>query len=102
MNVITNNVPRDVLDGWELSPSERAQFDYIDWAAIERGEDSASFFRYKGEVYDLGEFQSLSAPGRHDFPRDEWDGIRTDSFFSALLVRFVDDGERVIVALALS
>ena len=37
----TNNVPRDLVDAWELSPKERAEFDYIDWQAIEDGRDSA-------------------------------------------------------------
>lgn len=85
----TNNVPRDVVDAYELTADERKEFDYIDWAAVERGEESASFFRFKGEVYDLGEFEVTTLEG--------WDGMQTDSFFSATVVRFVDNFERVIV-----
>jgi hypothetical protein len=42
LTVTTNNHHRPVVDAWELTPSERAQFDYLDWAAIEEGSDSAS------------------------------------------------------------
>lgn len=99
VEVICNNVPRDILEGYELSASERADFDYLDWDAIERGEESASFFRYRGEVYDLGDIPAVDS--RPDVAPDwqaGWDGIATDSFFSGILVRYVEDFERVVVA----
>ena len=92
----TNNVPRDVVEAFELTAEERAEFDYLDWSAIERGEDSASFFRYRGEVYDLGEFMRWD--GVPDSPLARWDGYQSDSFFSGLLVRYCENFERVIVA----
>jgi hypothetical protein len=96
LTIITNNVPRDVLDGYDLTLGERAEFDYLDWSAIEQGEDSASFFRYKGEVYDLGEFGHTF--GMPEFsPIRAWDGYISDSFFSGIVVRFCDDFERVVV-----
>jgi hypothetical protein len=105
LKVITNNVPRDIVDAWELSAGERAEFDYLDWPAIDDGRDSASFFRYKGALHDLGEFTAdygiLKGSG---LPAhlSEWDGYRSDSFYSALVVRYVDQYERVIVGLVLS
>jgi hypothetical protein len=98
MRIKTNNVPRDVIDAYELSADERAEFDYLDWPAIERGEDSASFVRYRGELYDLREFERWDSPASPT--REGWDGFRSDSYFSGLVVRFVDDGERVVVGLA--
>lgn len=95
LTIRTNNVPRDVIDAWELSADERAEFDYIDWPAVDRGEASASFFRFKGELYDLGEFMVWDNPASPT--RVGWDGYRSDSFFSGLVVRYVDDCERVIV-----
>lgn len=105
IRIITNNVPRPVVDAYELTPAERAEFDYLDWAAIEAGSDSASFFRYRGTLYDLGEFS-------HDYgitrgtglPEhlSRWDGYQSDSFFSGTLVRFVDDGESVVVGTFIS
>ena len=90
VRVTTNNIPRDVLYGFELTARERAEFDYLDWDAIERGEDSATFFRYKGEVYDLSEFEPYP-------PLGNWHGYQPDSFFSGLVIRFTDDYEQVIV-----
>lgn len=95
LTIITNNVPRDVLEGYELTPAERDEFDYIDWSAVERGEDSCSFFRYKGDLYDLGEFERWDNPASPT--RQGWDGIQPDSFFSGVLVRYCDNFERIIV-----
>ncbi len=100
MTIKTNNVPRDVVEAHELTEAERAEFDYLDWPAIEDGRGSASFFRYKGEVYDLGEFEVWDNPASPT--RQNWDGFRSDSFFSAIVVRYVEDYERVVVGLALS
>lgn len=101
LTVRTNNIPRDVIDAYELSESERAEFDYIDWPAVERGEASASFFRYKGRLYDLGEFDRANEVGHVSIP-GQWDGFLSDSFFSGIAVRYVDNYERVVVALVLS
>lgn len=93
LTIITNHVPRDIVDGWELTPQEREEFDYLDWDAIERGEDSASFVRYKGELYDLGD---LERPTSDIFPG--WDAYLSDTFFSGVLFRYVeDDGDWRIV-----
>lgn len=98
--IITNNVPRDVINAYELTADERAQFDYIDWDAIDNSSSSASFFRYRGELYDLGESEVWDNPMSPT--RAGWDGFRSDSFFSGLVVRYVDNFERVVVGLALS
>lgn len=89
IKVTTNNVPRDLVDAWDLSASERAEFDYLDWDAIEDGRDSATFLRFKGHTYDLGEFQTTS--GLPEFsPLRKWDGYLSDSFFSGVVVRYCD------------
>lgn len=90
MNITTNNVPRDLLDALELSPEDRAAFDYLPWDAIDAGRDSATFVRYRGRLYDLGEFMRSDA-------FQPWDGFASDSYFSGIVVRFVDHGERCIV-----
>jgi hypothetical protein len=92
MKVTTNNVPRDIIEGYELTEKERAEFDYIDWKAIEAGEDSVVFVRYKGELYDLDEFESMW-PNRFE----GWDGIQPETHFSGLLIKFVNKFEQVIV-----
>lgn len=85
MEIRTNNIPRDLIGWYQLSEKEREEFDYLDWAAIDDGRDSATFFKYKGRLYDLGEFvitpESLKP----------WDGMAGDSAFSGVLIRLVDD-----------
>lgn len=87
----TNGRARPVLSWHDLTPRERKQFSHY------RGEDDgASYVRYRGAVYDLS-----------DFPRAPpslapWDGALPDSAFSAVLARFIDNGESVILGVALS
>ena len=97
ITIHTNNVPRPILDGYELTEAERSDFDYLNWTAIEEGTDSASFIRYKGRVYDLGEFQTTSGMPAFS-PLTKWHGYLSDSFFSGVLVRYTEDHEYVVVA----
>ncbi len=99
IEVTTNHVPRDIIEAYELTADERAEFDYHDWKKIDAGEDSASFFRYKGQLYDLAEFErweSIQSPTMRADGR--WDGFTAWTYFSGVLVRYVDEFERVIVA----
>jgi hypothetical protein len=97
IRVITNNVPRDIVDAYELTLAERVEFDYLDWDSIDQGSDSATFLRYRGVTYDLGEFQTTHGlPVFNPLARD-WDGYHSDSFFSGIVVRYVNDFEQVIV-----
>jgi hypothetical protein len=95
LNIITNSVPRDVVEAWELTAGERAEFDYLDWDAIEQGTDSASFVRYKGSLLDLGEFERWDNPASPT--RQGWDGVRPDSFFSGVVVRYADEQCETVV-----
>jgi hypothetical protein len=95
MKLVCNNVPRDIVHGFELTEKERAEFDYLDSV------DDGSFFRFKGKVYDLGEFMRITPQIAPHPQREGWEkfhGYSSDSFFSGLLVRYVDSFERVIVA----
>lgn len=96
LKIVTNNVPRDVVEAYELSADERTDFDYLDWSAIDEGRDSGSFVRYRGELYDLSEFTAWDNPASPTRDR-RWDGVRADTFFSGLVVRYCDDHERVVV-----
>lgn len=84
---VTNWHRRPVIEAWELTASERAEFDYLDWPAIEDGRDSASFVRYRGELHDLGDVMcaegAILAAG--------WHGFNSDSFFSGTAYRYVTD-----------
>lgn len=93
MDIITNNVPREVVEAYELPIDVRDEFDYLDWTNIEMGADSATFVKYKGQWYDLGDFISTNAPGLDAF--SEWDAYVSDSFFSGVLVKYVNEDGRM-------
>jgi hypothetical protein len=91
LGVRTNHHRRELIDGFTLSAKEREQFDYLNWAGIDEGTDSASFFRFRGELYDLGTFIRDACPAG-------WDGGMATSAFGGVIVRVVEvDGERCIV-----
>lgn len=90
MEIRTNNIPRDIIDAYQLSDKAREEFDYLDWEKIDNGEDSATFFRYKGRLYDLGEFV------RTPESLKPWDGMADDSAFSGILIRLVDDDQIIV------
>jgi hypothetical protein len=95
VKIVTNNHRREVIDAWQLTEAERAEFDYLDWEALERGEDSASFVRYKGELIDLGENEMGYGSPTPDWLAG-WHGYRSDSFFSGIVWRYpIDDLEPV-------
>jgi hypothetical protein len=100
MKIITNNVPRPIIEGYELTDEERwNDFDYYNWKNIENGNDSMpQFVRYKGELYDLSEFVPTHGLSP-DNPLRKWNGYRSDSFFSGLLIKWVEfsNHEEVIV-----
>lgn len=116
ITIHTNNHVRPLLQACELKLSELKEFDYLlenpetmtDEELQQAWMDSgANFIRYKGELYDLSEFVRIVPPGSqsvgfehhdHNDHFNGWHGIRTDSYFSGLLVRLVgDSGESVIV-----
>jgi hypothetical protein len=88
LTIITNNVPREVVEAYELPIEVRDEFDYLDWTNIEMGWDDRQFVQYKDQWYDLGDFISTNAPGLDAF--SEWDAYVSDSFFSGVLVKYAD------------
>lgn len=95
LRITTNHHERPIVEAYELTADERAEFDYVDWSAVDRGEASASFVRYRGELVDLSEFEVWDNPASPT--RMGWHGVRPDSYFSGLVVRYSDDYEYVIV-----
>lgn len=101
--LICNRAPRPLLSLYELTEKEREEFGYIE------DDVSARLVRYKGSIYDAFDTQRIEPdsfrahptggamrvhPGE---PLAYFDSIITESFFSGIVFRFVDDGESVIV-----
>lgn len=94
LTVCTNNVPRDYSYGMEFSGKERKemleQFDYLS----EEEFNQQSFINYKGYWYDLGEFMRIDD---NEGELGKWQGYRSDSYFSGIVVRYVENNERVVM-----
>ena len=90
--ITTNHVPRDLIFGYELTDDERREFDYIDIEEL----DHHRFFRYKGIIYDTNEFESTQGLPT-DSVLSSWQGFQSSSAFHAVVIRFSDDFESVIV-----
>lgn len=97
LRIVTNNIPRDILYWYDLTEKERREFDYLD---TEERQSDATFFRYRGATYDLGEFMRIDVNAPESMK--QWHGYSSDSYFSGVLVRYVENFERVICALYLS
>lgn len=108
LTVVTNNRPRQLVCFADLSEAERRDLDYIP----EEEHYTPRIFRYRGGVYDVNEFVRIVPRARagalsfvhahtveEDSPLLAWDGIQTDSFFSAIVLRYAPDTdyEEVIV-----
>lgn len=110
-----------VLRPLELTSEELANFDYLldnpeglddEGLQCAWADSGATFFRYRDSLYDLREFVRIVRPGSNDNPfchRDfngtlaAWDGIQTDSYFSAIVVKYIgDDSELLRVGLYLA
>jgi hypothetical protein len=95
MNIKTNNKFRDILRAYDLTEREREEFDYYTVDEL----DDAMFFRYKGDVFDLGEFMRCPArvPPAYAPILTEWDGYMSDSYFSGVVIRYDDNIEQIQV-----
>ena len=86
MRIITNNQPRQLIYGYELTEKQRQDFDYLEDI------DGNNFVKYKGNIYDVSEFMST-----HNMDSLKgWDGYSSDSFFSGILIKYIDS-DTVIV-----
>lgn len=83
VNIITNNQPRLCLDWNELTEKEKEQ-----WRGDINPDDAGSFVRYKDHCYWLdGEFMVMTDMTHYP----EWHGVLQDTYFSGILMKFVDD-----------
>ena len=90
MEIITNNKPRPMLALWELPESVQKDFDYV-----LPDDGSCRFVKYKGQWMDCFDMQSISREqGFNHF--GGWHGIASDTFFSGVLVRFVNDNDVIV------
>lgn len=93
MEVTTDHKPREIIEGYALTEKERAEFDYLDWPKIDAGEDSASFVRYRSQLYNLGECMRFTSP-----VEGGWQGYWEESYSTAVVARYVQkDGDTFVI-----
>lgn len=92
IKTVTNNQPRPVLYGFELTKKEQSEFDYLDFDSDDG--DFATFFRYKGNVYHIGD--SMRVEPMNSLCKG-WVGYFGESYFSAVVFKYVNDCDNVIV-----
>lgn len=99
LTIRTNHVPRDVLRWFDLSPKEQSEFDYLD---SDDRRMEAEFVRYRGWVYDLHDMERGWGGTQMPEPFAGWDNYLSDSYFSGILIKWLNDGEQVVCATWLS
>lgn len=77
----------DILAGWQLSNKEKRQFYY--YSSLSDLHE-ASFFRYRGRVYDMEEFSIFQDANRPDAFKN-WEAYSNDTYSSGLVIRFAPD-----------
>ena len=92
LQIITNNIPREFIYGYDLPESVREDFDYMTDEQFE----CADFVKYKDRFYDVSEFMSCTHFG------DNWHGYAHDTAFSGVLIRVEEDSETCVMATYLS
>jgi len=93
MKIYTNHHWRKLLYFYELTDKEKRELDWIE-------DDTASVFRYRGNVYALDEFMRIDKTASKEF--QDWHGYSSDSYFSGVLVKLSEDGEEYQVAIYIS
>ena len=80
IKIMTNNKPRQLIYGYELTDKQKQDFDYIEDI------DSHDFVKYKNNIYDLSEFMRVE----NNDSLKGWEGYSSDSYFSGTLVKYID------------
>lgn len=95
IEIRTNNVPRELTCFADLTVKEQEEFDYI------KGDEVFDYrlVRYKGQVYDVNEFEALGRSNTAQLLEDMkgWDGYQSDSYFSGVVVKYAGDHESVVM-----
>jgi len=102
LTIKTNNHPRQLMSGLTLdlhvgekkAAEIRQQFDYLNDEDFE----NEHFITYKGYTYAMCDFMRNNQPS--DSEMYGWDGVHADSYFSGVLLKYVEDSDYNEVILA--
>ena len=102
INIVTNNVPRDVISGYEMDPKIlKKEFD-IDIEGMNDDQIgdlcSMELVKFRGVWYYLIDYKTTRPDHRNQaLPEQirEWDGYSSDSFFSGILLKYAREDDRI-------
>ena len=89
MKIITNNKPRQLVYGYELTSAQKSDFDYL-----EDEIDGERFVQYQGMIIHIGEFVRTSDNSEES--KAGWQGVHALNAFCGVLVKLIGNG-RVVV-----
>lgn len=98
IKITTNNNRRELLAAYELPPGVlESEFSYVipDKSDDAEMDYSNRFFKFRGSWYDTHEFETTSTYTSPEFRK--WDGVQTQSVWDAIVIRYVDNYEFVVV-----
>lgn len=103
MKITTNNQKRELISFFDLPEKVRSDFDYV----ANDDQNSCRFVKFKGSYYDTFDTQTITTANNqptgwsmvvnHSDPLAKWNSIISETFFSGVLFRFVDNFDCVIV-----
>lgn len=85
-----NGQAHDLIYWFDLTSKEKKEFDSLD--TTDR-QENAIFFRYRGNVYDLGEFSRVESYAPKYLQC--FDAYASDTFFSGIGIRLTEDNGAV-------
>jgi hypothetical protein len=86
-HVACNNIPRELVCFAELPEGVADEwFDYLPRPVTDDEDWSPRFVQYRGSWYDVHEFE----PAGDDLRALGFDGVQTESYFSAVALRYFD------------
>ena len=94
VTITTNNVPRDLLYGVDLTPADynqaRSELDYLDDTEF----NETMMFKYRNQWYDIDSFVAF----QHE--TSGWHGYFGLTVWSAIYVKIVGDCKSIVVGFA--
>lgn len=89
MQIITNNKPRELIYGYQLTAKEKSGFEYMEDLEYE------TFVRYQGITFAVGDFMRLSDDSEE--AKQGWHGVYGMNAFCGILIKLDKDMEWVIM-----
>lgn len=93
MKIITNNKPRELIYGYQLTEKEKTDFDYMEDMELE------TFVRYQGMVFAISDFMRLSDDCEES--KAGWHGVYGMNAFCGVLIKLDSSGEYAVMGKAL-